>query len=61
MLEEKFLPDDAYCLIGLMNMDLYPRKGWNFVFGISRLVRRVGVFSLARYAPKFIPEEEEEF
>ena len=39
LLEESFVPKDAYCMIGLLNKDLFPRKGWNFVFGISRLVR----------------------
>jgi predicted Zn-dependent protease len=56
--ETDFLPEDAYCIIGLINKDLYPRKGWNFVFGITRLVRRSGIFSLARYDPDFLPEEE---
>ena len=60
LIEENFLPDDAYCLIGLMNQDLYPRKGWTFVFGISRLVRRCGVFSLARHDPHFFENMQQE-
>ena len=33
LLEQEFVPDDAYCTIGLMNTDLYPRKGWTFSKG----------------------------
>uniref|UniRef100_A0A6B2LQ04 Uncharacterized protein n=1 Tax=Arcella intermedia TaxID=1963864 RepID=A0A6B2LQ04_9EUKA len=29
--------------------DLYPRDGWNFVFGQARLADSVGVFSFIRY------------
>jgi len=58
LIEKDFLPDDAYCVIGLLNKDLYPRKGWNFVFGMSRIHHRSGVFSLARYDPTFYPEDE---
>jgi archaemetzincin len=42
------LPDDAYCLIGLTMIDLYPEESWNFVFGQASLSDRVGVFSFAR-------------
>ena len=50
LIESKFLPDDAYCVIGIINQDLYPKPGWNFVFGCSRLKRRTGIFSFARYS-----------
>lgn len=33
---------------------------WNFVFGKASLVDRVGVFSFARYDPRFWGEEEQE-
>jgi archaemetzincin len=42
------LPADAYCLIGLTMMDLFPEDSWNFVFGQASLSERVGVFSFAR-------------
>ena len=42
------IPADAYCLIGLTMVDLYPEESWNFVFGEASLVNRVGVFSFAR-------------
>jgi archaemetzincin len=42
------LPTDAYCLIGLTMVDLYPEESWNFVFGQASLSGRVGVFSFAR-------------
>lgn len=44
------VPDDAYSLIAVTMIDLYPDPEWNFVFGQASLVRRVGVFSFARYA-----------
>ena len=48
---ENELPDDAYCLIALTEIDLYPSDDWNFVFGLASIVDRVGVFSLNRYGP----------
>lgn len=49
----KNLPKDAYCCLGITMEDLYPGKGWNFVFGIASLTRRIGVYSFARYDPSF--------
>ena len=34
-------------------MDLYPKPNWTFVFGWSRIKKRVGIFSFARYDPNF--------
>ncbi len=42
-------PKDACCYLGLTATDLWPRPGWNFVFGSASLKRRVGIWSLARY------------
>jgi len=42
------LPRDAAVLIALTPIDLWPGKGWNFVFGQASLKNRVGVFSLYR-------------
>lgn len=50
---EAQLPDDAYCSIAVTTVDLYPEPSWNFVFGLARLHRRVGVFSLARHDAAF--------
>jgi archaemetzincin len=47
------LPGNAYCLIGLTALDLYPQDDWNFVFGQASLSERVGVFSFARYDDAF--------
>ncbi len=47
------LPADAYCLIGVTAVDLYPGSKWNFVFGEARFRDRVGVHSFARYDPAF--------
>lgn len=45
----KKLPTNAACYLGITTTDLWPRAGWNFVFGQASLSRRVGVWSLARY------------
>ncbi len=43
------VPKDAYALIALTDVDLYPDPSWNFVFGQASLRDRVGVYSFARY------------
>lgn len=50
------LPADAFAMIGITMFDLYPGPGWNFVFGQASLRDRVGVYSFARYDPKFYGE-----
>ena len=47
------LPDDAYCMLGVTLVDLYPESSWNFVFGQASPRDRVGVYSFARYDPTF--------
>ncbi len=47
------LPADAYCLLGVTMVDLYPAPSWNYVFGQASLQNRVGVYSFARYDPAF--------
>lgn len=42
-------PADAVALLALTPVDLWPGKGWNFVFGQASLVERVGVWSTARF------------
>jgi archaemetzincin len=51
------LPDDAAALIGFTSNDLWPGKGWNFVFGQATLRQRVGVWSIYRNG---FPERGEE-
>lgn len=46
---ERRLPEDAYAMIGLTMVDLYPGEEFNFVFGYASTRNRTGVFSLARY------------
>ncbi|CAI2362309.1 unnamed protein product [Moneuplotes crassus] len=53
LLMNEHLPDDAYCVIGIINKDLYPKPNWTFVFGCSRIRKRTGIFSFARYDPNF--------
>jgi archaemetzincin len=47
------LPADAYALLGITMVDLYPEPSWNFVFGQASLRERVGVYGFARYDPRF--------
>ncbi len=42
------LPDDAVAYIAFTTSDLWPGKGWNFVFGMASLRERVGVWSIYR-------------
>jgi len=42
------LKDDAAALIAFTASDLWPGKGWNFVFGQAMLRQRVGVWSIYR-------------
>jgi archaemetzincin len=41
-------PDDALAYLALTASDLWPGKGWNFVFGQANLRQQVGVWSLYR-------------
>lgn len=43
------LPKNAVASIAFTTSDLWPGKGWNFVFGQASLASRVGVWSLYRF------------
>jgi archaemetzincin len=45
---EPDVPDDALAYLALTARDLWPGKGWNFVFGQANLRKRVGVWSVHR-------------
>ncbi|XP_069849240.1 archaemetzincin-2 [Dipodomys merriami] len=45
--------EDAFCVVGITMIDLYPRDSWNFVFGQASLTDGVGIFSFARYGKDF--------
>ncbi len=45
---EPDVPDGALAYLALTARDLWPGRGWNFVFGEANLRRRVGVWSIAR-------------
>ena len=47
------LPADGFALVGITMLDLYLSPAWNFVFGQASIRHRVGVYSFARYAPRF--------
>ncbi|XP_071402333.1 archaemetzincin-2 [Centroberyx affinis] len=50
---EKRKPEDAFCIVGITMIDLYPKDSWNFVFGQASLTMGMGVFSFARYDDNF--------
>uniref|UniRef100_A0A7N5KLH5 Archaemetzincin-2 n=1 Tax=Ailuropoda melanoleuca TaxID=9646 RepID=A0A7N5KLH5_AILME len=50
---KKKKPRDAFCIVGVTMIDLYPRDSWNFVFGQASLTDGVGIFSFARYGSDF--------
>jgi hypothetical protein len=45
---EPNVPDDALAYLAFTARDLWPGRGWNFVFGQGNLRRRVGVWSIHR-------------
>ena len=53
----KLVPNDAHCVLSILLDDLYPKNEWNFVFGLASYSKRVGVFSFARFNPKFWDEK----
>uniref|UniRef100_A0A6I8NYT9 Archaemetzincin-2 n=1 Tax=Ornithorhynchus anatinus TaxID=9258 RepID=A0A6I8NYT9_ORNAN len=46
-------PSDAFCIVGITTIDLFPKESWNFVFGQASLTEGVGIFSFARYDSDF--------
>ncbi|KAL1771344.1 archaemetzincin-2 isoform X1 [Sigmodon hispidus] len=50
---------DAFCIVGVTMIDLYPRDSWNFVFGQASLIDGVGIFSFARYGKDFYSSQYE--
>ena len=51
------LPADAIAYLGVTMDDLYPEPSYNFVFGEASLAERVGVYSFARFLPRFTGEK----
>ncbi|XP_020351370.2 archaemetzincin-2 isoform X1 [Oncorhynchus kisutch] len=50
---QKRKPYDAFGIMGITVIDLYPKDSWNFVFGRASLTEGMGVFSFARYDDNF--------
>ncbi len=50
------VPEGAFALLGITMTDLYPDPSWNFVFGQASPRDHVGVYSFARYDPRFYGE-----
>lgn len=38
---KKKKPEDAFCVVGITMIDLYPRDSWNFVFGQASLTEGI--------------------
>ena len=38
---KKKKPEDAFCVVGVTMIDLYPRDSWNFVFGQASLTEGI--------------------
>lgn len=52
------LPIDAAAYIAFTASDLWPGRGWNFVFGQASLRNRVGVWSMHRFGDPSASAEE---
>lgn len=50
------LPNDAVAFIAFTTSDLWPGKGWNYVFGQASLSDRVGIWSINRYGNPDVSE-----
>jgi archaemetzincin len=53
------VPDDAFGVVAITMVDLYPEPSWNFVFGQASFRERVAVQSFARQDPAFFGEPRE--
>ena len=53
------LPRDAYCMLAVTMIDLYPNEDYNFVFGRASLLDGIGVFSFARHHPYFFDKDKD--
>jgi predicted Zn-dependent protease len=52
-------PKDAFCIIAVTNVDLYPQDDWQYCFGQAFPEAGTGVFSFARYSAPFEQVSEE--
>jgi len=50
---KKIKPKDAYAIIAITTVDLYPRPSWNFVYGQANWAWGTSIYSFARLGPKF--------
>jgi archaemetzincin len=57
----KIAPLDRFAIIGVTTMDLFHEDENNFVYGLSNVINKSGIFSFARYSPEFysLPPDEE--
>ena len=52
---------DAFCIVAVTMIDLYPKEDWNFVFGQAHCSAGIGAFSFARYDPRFFTDKKLDF
>lgn len=57
---QRKVPKHVYCMMGVLNTDIYNKDEWNFVFGLASTIHRTGVFSFARYDERFFDPEARE-
>jgi archaemetzincin len=50
------LPKDGKALLAITALDLYPKKEWNYVFGLASYEKRVGVSSIYRLQDEKLEE-----
>eukprot|EP00003_Mantamonas_plastica_P026023 TRINITY_DN520_c0_g1_i2.p1 TRINITY_DN520_c0_g1~~TRINITY_DN520_c0_g1_i2.p1 ORF type:complete len:312 (+),score=104.38 TRINITY_DN520_c0_g1_i2:280-1215(+) len=50
----------VFITIGISMIDLYHRDSWNFVFGLASPDAGAGMFSFARYHPRFYDDDDGE-
>lgn len=51
------LPSDGIVIMALTAKDLYPKKSWNFVFGLASYSERTGVTSMHRFSEAILNGE----
>ena len=52
------MPPDAYALIAITDIDIFPSANWEFIFGQASFKDRVGVYSFARHLPSFDEDDD---
>ena len=51
------IPTDGIALMGITELDLFPKQDWNYVFGMASYTKRVGVSSIYRLQDAKLTEQ----